>query len=155
MKYVHRSCDSLHILLQVVEPMNLAKGQQVFAERTRGKEMYMLIQGELEVTQDGARLGFLSDGAFFGEVPLLDTGSPDSEVRSRTVVTMTDSKLCFIKLEKIMSLRRQYPELDLRLIRIARSRAVNIGERTSGGSRREFKGRKLREAGVLRQRVRV
>ena len=137
--------------------MNLAKGQQVFAERTRGKEMYMLIQGELEVTQNGARLGFLSDGAFFGEVPLLDTGSPDSEVRSRTVVTMTDSKLCFIKLEKIMSLRRQYPELDLRLIRIARSRAVNVGERgpTSGGSGRGLKGRKMHEAAALRQRVHV
>eukprot|EP01046_Picozoa_sp_COSAG06_P045080 COSAG06_NODE_6176_length_3067_cov_6.619272_5_plen_43_part_00 len=28
----------------------------------------MLISGELEITAGGERLGFLSDGAFFGEV---------------------------------------------------------------------------------------
>ena len=52
-------------LCNFVQPVNLAKGQHVFEEGSRGKEMYMLIQGELEVTQQGERLGFLSDGAFF------------------------------------------------------------------------------------------
>ncbi len=55
----------------------------------------MLMSGELEVSQNGQRLGFLSDGAFFGEVPIIDN-STGSETRKRTVTAMTDSKLCFV-----------------------------------------------------------
>ena len=40
----------------------------------------MLMTGELEVRKQGQRLGFLSDGAFFGEVPILDD-SMGSQIR--------------------------------------------------------------------------
>eukprot|EP01050_Picozoa_sp_SAG11_P002121 SAG11_NODE_103_length_16571_cov_49.569208_4_plen_49_part_00 len=39
----------------------------IYTEGSTGKEMYMLLSGELEITARGERLGFLSDGAFFGE----------------------------------------------------------------------------------------
>ena len=48
------------------------RGQVIFAEGTSGKEMYFLLSGELEITSQGQRLGFLSDGAFFGETPILE-----------------------------------------------------------------------------------
>ena len=40
----------------------------IFLEGSTGNELYMLISGELEVIAKGTRLGFLSNGAFFGEV---------------------------------------------------------------------------------------
>jgi hypothetical protein len=36
--------------------------QAVFTEDEPGHEMYMIIEGELEVKSKGVRLGFLSDG---------------------------------------------------------------------------------------------
>ena len=47
------------------------RGQKIFGEGETGREMYMLLSGEIEVSQGGHRLGFLSDGAYFGEFPLL------------------------------------------------------------------------------------
>lgn len=94
----------------------------------------MLISGELEITVGGERLGFLSDGSFFGETPVLDE-SANSEVRRRTVTAMVDSKLCFIHKDALKRLADRYPELGLRMKRLARAEAkVNK------------KGRKFHEA---------
>lgn len=109
----------IHALCRVVEPMLAVKGQLVFAEGSVGKEMYILISGELEITCNGARLGFLSDGAFFGETPLLDK-SAEAEKRRRTVIAMTDCKLCFITRDALGKMLPDYPELALKIKRCAR-----------------------------------
>ncbi len=67
------------------------------------------------------RLGFLSDGAFFGEAAVLADES-GRELRRRTLKAVTDSELCYITRDDIMALRREYPELDARL-----KRFVNVG----------------------------
>ena len=86
--------------------------------------MYMLMVGELEVISKGQRLGFLSDGAFFGEVPILDD-SAGSEVRTRTIIAMTDCRMCFLRAEDTKELRERYPELALRMMRFAKVGKVN------------------------------
>jgi len=106
-------------LCGVVEPMLAVRGQVIFAEGHVGKEMYVLITGELEITCNQLRLGFLSDGAFFGETPLLDSSS-EAEERRRTVTAVTDSKLCFITKEALEQIKPKYPELALKLKRCAR-----------------------------------
>lgn len=55
----------------------------------------MLMHGECEVTSGGIRLGFLSDGSFFGEVPLLERGTFGG-ARRRTVTAIVETHLCFI-----------------------------------------------------------
>ena len=55
------------------QPVYALNGQTVMEEGQPGREMYMLMSGELEVFKkdvDGNnhRLGFLSEGSFFGEV---------------------------------------------------------------------------------------
>ena len=49
----------------------------------------MILSGELEVRQGNPakRLGFLSEGSFFGEAAVLATGS-GAELRTRTVVAV-------------------------------------------------------------------
>jgi signal-transduction protein with cAMP-binding, CBS, and nucleotidyltransferase domain len=108
-----------HALCEIVEPMLAVKSQVVYSEGSVGKEMYVLITGELEVTVNDTRLGFLSDGAFFGETPLLDN-SPEAERRRRTVTAMIECKLCFITKESLNKIMPQYPELALKLKRCSR-----------------------------------
>jgi hypothetical protein len=43
----------LHSLCGIVEPMLAVKHQVVYAEESSGKEMYMLLEGELEITSKG------------------------------------------------------------------------------------------------------
>ena len=100
-------------------------------------------QGELEVTQQGERLGFLSDGAFFGEVPILDD-TTGSDIRARTITAMTDSRLCFIHADSINQLRNRYPELALRIMRFAK---------VGGSGMKKNKGLKIMEAGQIKRNL--
>ena len=133
----------VHTLCDIVEPMLAVRSQVIYSEGSVGKEMYILISGELEVTCNKVRLGFLSDGAFFGETPLLETASA-AERRLRTVTAMTACKLCFITQDAIHKILPRYPELALRLKRCARFSKRQINK----------KGKKFKlaqeEAGVLR-----
>ena len=109
----------IHTLCGIVEPMLAVRSQVIYSEGSVGKEMYILICGELEVTCNKVRLGFLSDGAFFGETPLLEVAS-EAERRRRTVTAMTACKLCFITQDALEKIMPKYPELALRLKRCAR-----------------------------------
>lgn len=110
----------VHSLCGVVEPMLAVQHQVIYCEDSSGKEMYMLLEGELEITSHGERLGFLSDGAFFGETPILDD-SAQAEVRRRTVTAMVDCKLGFIHKDAVHKIADKYPELALRLKRCSRT----------------------------------
>ena len=50
---------------------------------------YFIISGEVEVSMSGERLGFLGEGAFFGETSVIEcchvTGGNGSSIRTRTV----------------------------------------------------------------------
>lgn len=67
------------------------------------------------------RLGFLSEGAFFGEAAVLADES-GRELRRRTLTAVTDSELCYLNRDDVTMLRQEYPELDARL-----KRFVNVG----------------------------
>jgi|EP01047_Picozoa_sp_COSAG01_P025597 CRP/FNR family cyclic AMP-dependent transcriptional regulator len=111
----------IHSICNLAEPMLAVRHQVIFSEGTTGKEMYLLLEGELEISVAGERLGFLSDGAFFGEVPILDM-STAAEIRTRTVTAMTECHLCFFEKYRMQAVKQQYPELALRLKRCARVR---------------------------------
>lgn len=69
--------------------------------------MFMVMNGEVEVLGNGEKLGYLTEGAFFGEAPVLDD-FPGAEVRTRTVVSVTDStELCFITKESMKKLQQR------------------------------------------------
>ena len=54
-------------LSREVKPMIAVKEQAIMTEGESGREMFMLMKGEVEMSADGYRLGFLGEGAFFGE----------------------------------------------------------------------------------------
>ena len=75
--------------------------------------MYMLMDGEVEVLEnrpslDGppeeVRLGFLSEGAFFGEAPVLGRDESGIELRIRTVRAVTECELCYLSRRDVQQL---------------------------------------------------
>lgn len=104
--------------------MTVMKNQNVISEGEPGKEMYMLMSGEVEVTerrgQENMRLGFLSEGAFFGEAPVLGSrGEIGLELRTRTVRAVSDVELCYITRDDVHQLSDQYAELKARMSRFS------------------------------------
>ena len=94
--------------------------------------MYFLIAGEVEVTSkanpgigEETRLGFLSEGAFFGEAPVLgDPDDHDMQLRKRTVRAVTASELCFLTRDAVRDLCDDYAELKARVARFRNSSRV-------------------------------
>ena len=104
-----------------VKPMNAMKNQNIIKQGESGKEMYMVMSGEVEVIENDVRLGFLSEGAFFGEAPVLGMGESGTEIRRRTVRAVTETELCFLSRGAVSELCEDYPELEARLKRFTQS----------------------------------
>lgn len=111
--------EVIHHLCQIVRPMRALKDQVIYEEGSIGTTMYVIIDGEVEVSLGGERLGFLSKGAFFGETPLIEIvtekGGDGTEVRARSIAAVIDTNLGYVESNDLGDILYKYPELKIRL----------------------------------------
>jgi CRP-like cAMP-binding protein len=93
------------------------------------------------------RLGFLSEGAFFGEVPVLSRDI-NAEIRTRTVTAVTYCKLAYLTRADIAGLMERYPVLRIRI-----NRFRNLGTMHTSGDTKRMKGQLLSDADMLKAQV--
>ena len=78
-----------------------------------------MLDGEVEISVDGERLGFVGKSAFFGETTIIDyitgKGGDGGEIRTRTCRASVDSELACMRKDDLSGLIEQYPELFIRL----------------------------------------
>ena len=113
------SPEVIAALCMKVKPMIAVRDQIITKQGESGKEMYMVMSGEVEVLEDNNRLGFLSEGAFFGESPILGFGEAGTETRRRTVKAVTETELCYVTRDSIVEICEAYSELRARLSRFS------------------------------------
>jgi CRP/FNR family transcriptional regulator, cyclic AMP receptor protein len=84
------SKKELRELARVTEDLKVEPGTVLCREGKVGREFFVIVDGEAEVTKSGKRLATRSGGDFVGEIALLTT-------RTRTAtVTATSPLRCFI-----------------------------------------------------------
>jgi CRP-like cAMP-binding protein len=93
------------------------KGSMILAQGDPGDALYLLTAGQVKVVlihEDGREviLSVLGEGAFFGEMALLD-----QEPRSAHVVAMTDSLLLQLRRDDFQAQLRSGPEVGIALLR--------------------------------------
>ena len=64
--------EILNHLCRLVRTCSVFKDGVVYEEGMIGSEFYFILDGEVEVTVNDERLGFLGKAAFFGEAPLIE-----------------------------------------------------------------------------------
>ena len=78
-----------------------------------------MLDGEIEISMDGERLGFVGKSAFFGETTIIDyitgKGGDGGELRTRTCRASVDSELACMRKDDLSGLIEKYPELFIRL----------------------------------------
>lgn len=87
-------------------------------EQKVGTELYILTDGEVQVSQDDEKLGYLGPGSFFGEYPVLqalsELGGNLGTVRTRTVRATRNCDLAYLDAARVLEVVEQFPELKIR-----------------------------------------
>jgi CRP-like cAMP-binding protein len=124
------------------------KGATIVEEGTPGDYMYVIREGRVKVTKlsdDGREkiLQMLGEGAFFGEMALLDQAP-----RSATVKTLSPVRLLALSRVDFLSVLRRSPDLSMAVIQELTRRLRETDEQASSLS---FQRVKDRTRGLLRR----
>jgi CRP/FNR family transcriptional regulator, cyclic AMP receptor protein len=98
--------DALRDVAQIADEIDLPAGKEMATEGDRGREFFVLLHGEADVTKSGQRINTMKEGDFFGEVALV-TKMP----RTATVIATTDVDVLVITERAFDSLLKKQPEI--------------------------------------------
>jgi signal transduction histidine kinase len=115
------SGEDLERLYSMAETVSIPAGQLVLREGDPGDSLYVVLEGELEVTKrQGSQdvlLALYDPGQFFGEMALLEQAP-----RSASVRTVQESRLLVISQAAFQSLLSCSPSAPLRILHTVTSR---------------------------------
>ena len=114
----------LELVANICQEAIYQKDDLIFKENSSSKELYIIIQGEIDIVVDPSLVGTLEEGVenrviatmrrgqSFGEVALVDEG-----LRSASAcASQKDTRLLIIPRDKLIMLCDTYPQLGYRLM---------------------------------------
>lgn len=100
------------------------KGQYVVSEGDLGKELYIIIKGEIEIVKGGNRIDVMKAGGSFGEMAIID-----SQPRSADVIAVSDVLLLKMERDDFHEILKQREEVAIGVIRVLNRRIRNLNQR--------------------------
>jgi CRP-like cAMP-binding protein len=100
------SASALKEVASVADEIDLPEGKALTKEGERGREFFVLLEGNAEVRQKGARITTLGAGDFLGEIALV-TKLP----RTATVTTTSPVRALVITDRAFAMLLKQSPQI--------------------------------------------
>jgi CRP-like cAMP-binding protein len=114
----------LELVANVCQEVTFQKDDLIFKENSSSKELYVIVQGEVDIVVDPSLVGTIEEGIenrviatmrrgqSFGEVALVDEG-----LRSASAcASQRDTRLLIIPRDKLIMLCDTYPQLGYRLM---------------------------------------
>jgi len=96
----------LQAVALIADELDLPAGKELATEGDRGREFFVLLKGEAEVTKDGQNIATMKEGDFFGEIALV-TKMP----RTATVTAKSDVDVLVITERAFDNLVKHTPEI--------------------------------------------
>lgn len=93
--------------------VSFGAGQNIFSEGDVAECMYVVLDGQIEISIDGRQVQVAEAGDAFGEMALIE----DTK-RSATAKALTDSKLVPINARRFQFLVQQTPGFALQIMRV-------------------------------------
>jgi CRP/FNR family transcriptional regulator, cyclic AMP receptor protein len=116
------SKKELEEIAGVTDELQLADGRELTREGARGREFFVVIDGELEVRRSSRKVATLSSGDFVGEMALI-TGKP----RNATVTTKGPVRALVITDRVFTRLLLASPTIQLKIMRELAERVPDSG----------------------------
>ena len=107
----------------LLEEETYEKGQYIVNEGDLGKELFMIVKGEVEVVVGGNVVAVMKEGAGFGEMALID-----SQPRSADIIAKNDVLVLKMESDDFLEILKQRDEVALGVIRVltGRIRELNV-----------------------------
>lgn len=105
-------------------PRSCDAGEVIFRQYDMGAEMYVVIEGEVELAIDSKVLETLGPGQPFGEMALID-----QEPRTATATAKTPCKLAVIPEKRFLFLVQTTPYFALHIMKVMADRLRRMNER--------------------------
>jgi CRP-like cAMP-binding protein len=99
-------------------------GQTIFSQGDPGNQMFIVLDGTVDIVIRGKSIATLDSGNIFGEMALIDKNP-----RSATALAKTDVRLAAIDEERFMELVKENPRFALRIMSILAARLRRMDEK--------------------------
>ena len=94
-----------------------AAGETIFAEGTTGREMYVVLEGSVDIRVGNKTLDVTGPGGVFGEMALID-----SNARSATAIAKDDCTLAIVDERQFLRMAEQTTLFTLNVMQILAGR---------------------------------
>lgn len=101
----------LQEIAHIADEIDLREGKEMTRQGAPGREFFVLLEGEADVTKDGRRINLLSAGDFFGEIALV-SDTP----RTATVTATTPVRALVITDRSFRRLLKDQPEIQSKVL---------------------------------------
>jgi CRP-like cAMP-binding protein len=102
------SRQELGELAKATEDLEVEEGKTLTREGDLGREFFVIIDGDVSVTQDGNEIRRLGPGDFFGEIALIY----DNARRTATVTAASPLRFFVLTRQSFRSLLEHQPEIE-------------------------------------------
>jgi|ERR1041385_7787645 CRP-like cAMP-binding protein len=116
--FANLSKRELEEVASIADEIDFKEGKELIREGARGREFFVLLDGAVEVTQDGDRINQLGAGDFFGEIALV----LPSCIRTATVTASTPVEALVVTGQDFRSLLQRAPDIERKVLKAAAER---------------------------------
>jgi CRP/FNR family transcriptional regulator, cyclic AMP receptor protein len=105
------SHSELEQIAKIADELDLAEGKELTRLNQPGREFFVLLEGEADVSRDGQSINKLGPGDFFGEIALVE-----DVPRTATVTATTPVRVLVITDRAFRQLLDKQPELQRKVL---------------------------------------
>ena len=109
--FANCSKHELEEIAHIADEIDLSAGKEMTKEGSRGREFFVLLEGDADVTKDGQSINKLSAGDFFGEIALV-SDTP----RTATVTATSAVRALVITDRSFRRLLDESPEIQRKVL---------------------------------------
>jgi len=109
--FANCSKRELEEIAHIADEIDLNEGKEMTREGSRGREFFVLLEGEADVTKQGRSINKLGSGDFFGEIALV-ADSP----RTATVTATSPVRALVITDRSFRRLLEEQPEIQRKVL---------------------------------------
>lgn len=108
-------------LARLTDDLEVPAGTVLCREGTRGREFFVIVEGEAQVSKGGAPVARLGAGDFFGEIALLER-----VVRTATVTAATPLRFFVVSERAFEGVLETDPGIERKVLRALARRVVSL-----------------------------